>query len=314
MSGTQGRALVDKLLTNVSQKLVVGSCVADQVLPELNVVQQSGKIGKYGKEHLRIVNTTMGGKAGAKRIDTTTRSSDSYYIEKHGLEDVVTDEDYRNVEDPFDAEADATEGLTSVIQLGKEKGLADALTSTSVITQNVTLSGTGQLNDYGNSDPIDVMNAAKVAIRNGCGTISDLCMIMDWQVFNSLIFHPQILTSLGYAMNRAGQLTQDEIAKCFGVKRLLIPDAVYLSSNEGQTDVMAPVWGKSIVLLQAPDKAAKAQISAGYKVQYSGTGARQVFKYPLQNPPGSTGIICQDSYDQVLTNLGAAYLIKNAIA
>jgi hypothetical protein len=314
MSGTQGRAMIDKLLTNVSQKLVVGSCVADLLLPELNVKQQSGKLGKYGKDHLRIVNTVMGGKGKARRVETVTRLSDSYYIEGHGLEDVVTPEDYRNVEQPFDAESDATEGLMSVLQVEKEFGLASALTDTAVMTQNTTLVGQSQFSDFLNSDPVDVVNTAKLAIRAAVGAVSDLVMVMDWAVANKLQFHPAILQALGFAQNRAGQLSYDELAKVFGVKRILVPDAVYLSSKEGQTDVVAPIWGKHIVLAQCPEKAAKMQMSLGYRVQYAGQGSRKVYKYPINNPPESNAILVKDDYDQLIVEVGAGYLIKNAIA
>lgn len=314
MSGTQGRALVDMLLTNVSQKLQVQNCVADQILPELNVVQQSGKIGKYGKEHLRIVNTIAGGKGHIRRVDTVTRSSDSYYIDDHGLEDVVTPNDYRNVIDPFDAEADVVNGLTSILQLDKELGLANSLTDTAVLTQNTTLTGSGQWSDYANSDPVANINTAKETIRDGCGMVSDLIAICDWKVANKLRFHPAILAALGYAYNRAGQLTNEELAKVFEVKRFLVPDAVYLSSNEGQSDVLAPVWGKHFVLAQCPEKAAKMQISLGYRVQYANEGPRKVYKYVINNPPGSNAIICKDDYDQLITATGAGYLIKNCIA
>lgn len=314
MSGTQGRALVDKLLTNVSQKLVLGECVADQLLPELNVVQQSGKIGKYGKEHLRIENTVMGGKGKARRIEAVTRLSDTYYIDDHGLEDIVTPNDYRNVEDPFDAEADVTTALTTLLQVEKEFALASTLTNSAVLTQGTTLVGPGQFSDYANSDPIAVMNTAKEAIRDGVGTVQDLVLIMDWKVANRLKYHPAILSALGFAMNRAGQLTYDELAKVFEVKRILVPSAVYLSSKEGQADVMAPVWGKHIVLAQCPETAAKMQISLGYRMQYANEGPRKVYKYVINNPPGSNAILCKDDYQQLITNVTAGYLIQNAIA
>lgn len=314
LSGTQGSAVQDLLLTNVSQKLQVQSCVADLFLPELGVVQSTGKIGKYGKAHLRIVSTIAGGKGKFRAVDTVTRSTDTYDIEDHGLEDLVTMKDYANVQDPFDAEADVTMGLTSILQLDKEIALATSLSDTSVLTQNKTLSGTGQWSDYANSDPVADLNTAKETIRDGCGMVSDLVAICDWKVANKLRYHPGILAALGYSYNRAGQLTNEELAKVFELKRFLVPDAVYLSSKEGQTEVTAPVWGKNFILAQCPEKAAKMQVSLGYKVIFSNQGVRKVYKFPVNNPPGSNQILCTDSYDQLITNAGAGYLLKSVIA
>jgi hypothetical protein len=307
------KAQVDKLLTNVSNAYVPEGYISEAILPVLNVVQSSGKIGKYGSDHLRIVPTIMGGRAGAKRLDVTARSSTLYLIESHGLSDLVTKEDYRNVEQPFDAEKDSVMTLTNVLWLGKEKALADSLRSTSIITQNVTLSGTSQFNDYTNSDPIAVSVTAKNTIRAACGKAPDT-IIMDWQLAETLRYHPKIVRNLGYADNRAGSLTNDELAKALGVRRLLVADVVYNSAKEGQSDSLSPLWGKDMIFCVAPDSPSKMQKSLGYRLQIAGEGARKVFKQPVFNPPDATEILVQDEYDMLLVETACAYLVKNAMA
>lgn len=309
----QIKALVDKLLTNASIGYVPEGYISEMILPLLNVVQSSGKLGKYGNDHLRIVPTIMGGRGGAKRLDVTTRSSLTYFIESHGLTDLVTKEDYRNVEDPFDAEKDSTMSLTTVLWLGKEKALADTLRNTSIITQNTTLSGTSQFNDYTNSDPIGVAVTAKNTIRNACGKAPDT-VIADWQVAEVLRYHPKILRNLGYADNRAGSLTNDELAKALGMRRFLVADVVYNSAKEGQADSLSPVWGKDMIFAVAPEKATKMQKSLGYRLQISGEGPRKVYKEAKFNPPGSTEILVQDEYDMLLAEAACAYLVVDAIA
>ena len=42
--------------------------------------------------------------------------------------------------------------------------------------------------------------------------------------------------------------------------------------------------------------------------------ARSVYKYPINNPPGATGIIVQDNWDFFLADVTAGYLIKDVIA
>lgn len=309
----QLKALVDKLLTNVSNAYVPEGYISEQILPVLNVVQSTGKIGKYGNDHLRVVPTIMGGRGGAKRLDVVTRSSNIYSVESHGLEDIVTKEDYRNVEQPFDAEKDSVLTLTTVLWLGKEKALADSLRSTSVITQTATLSGTSQWNDYTNSDPIGNAVTAKNTIRNACGKAPDT-MIADWQVAETLRYHPKILRNLGYADNRAGSLTNDELAKALGMRRFLVADVVYNTAKEGQADALSPLWGKDVIFAVCPDAPSKMQKSLGYRVQIAGQGARKVFKEPTFNPPDAMKILVQDEYDMVLVETACAYLYKTAIA
>lgn len=310
----QLKAIIDKLLTRVSNAYIPEDMdyVSEKWAPNLQVAQNSGKIGNYGKDHLRIVNTVMGGRGKAPRLQSITRSSNTYLVEPHGLEGLVTKEDYRNVEDPYDAERDETLGLTTVLWLGKEKALADSLGSTSTITQNVTLSGTSQYNDYTNSDPLGDFKTARSTVRaNG---VPPNRAIMDWAVADTLAYHPGILEALGYTQNRAGQLSEAELAKAMGIQMLHIARAIYNTADEGQSDSLGAVWGKDIVFYYAPMAAGRYQKSVGYYITLSGQGSRQVSKTPTSNPPGGTEIVVVDDYDQVLVDVNDAYLIDSAIA
>lgn len=309
----QNRAIVDKLLTNASNKYVPQGYVSEMLLANIPVVQTSGKFGSYGFDHLRIENTIVAGRGKYRRVNVEQRSTQTYVIEDHGLEDVVTKSDYRNVEAPFDAEKDKVDSLTDSLWLAKEFSLASTVTNTSIITQNDTLSGTSQYNDYDNSDPIADFAAARAAVRSGCGMAPDTATL-DWAVWNQLRYHPQILDTLGYKDNRPGGLTTDELAQAMGVRRILIPEASYNSAKEGQSAVLAPVWGKHILFSVTPERANKRQVSLGYYLTYAGQGPRKVYKYAINNPPESKGVLVEDSYDMFLTNVNAAYLIEDAIA
>lgn len=310
---TQNRAQIDQLLTNVSQKIVPYGYLSEQILPLLNVAQYSGKIGKYGNDHLRILNTVAGGKNGYAMVDVDVRSSDTYYIETHALKTMVTDEDYRNVIKPFDAERDAIAKLVNHLWLGKEKSLADSLTNTSIITQNVTLSGTNQYNDYTNSDPIGDFTTAIETVADNIGYQPNTA-IMSRKVFRTLKYHPAILDSLGFKDNRPGGLSVEELAKAIDVDRVLVGAAIFNDAVEGQTDDIKPVWGKDIVFCHTPLSASLDQKSLGYRVQLAGQSPRQVFKTAVDEPVGANKLICLDKYDQILTDVSCAYLIKAAIA
>lgn len=310
---SQLRAQVNKLLTNVSQMLKPDGFISEDLFPFIGVKQKTGLLGKYGLSHLRIESSIIAGRGKARRIESITRTTDTYSIESHALEGLVTEDDYANVELPFKAEEDEVIGITSVLQIEKEKVLSDALSNTAVITQNVTLSGTSQFSDYDNSDPIAQFSAARLAVKNGCGKQADTAW-MDWRVKNILKFHPALLDALGFKFQRSGGLSDDELAKALDVQRVLIADVDYNSAKEGQTDVLASVWAKNIWFGVCPPKAQVQQISAGYRFGMEGRGTRQVYKYPENNPAESTGILIRDDYSFHIANAGAIYLIKNAIA
>lgn len=310
---SQLKAVQDKLLTNVSNKLVPEGYVSEMILPRLSVKNSTGKLADYGNGHLQIVSTIMGGKGMAPRVDVVTRSSNSYAIDRHGLEGMVTPDDFANADQPFDARRDETDALTTMLWLAREKGLADALTNTSTITQNETLSGTSQFSDFANSDPLGKFLTARKTIRDATG-LPPNGVVMDWEVAEQLRYHPGILEALGFKDNRAGQLSDQELASALKVDKLLIAKAFYNTANIGQTESLGAVWGKHIVFFRAPSTAGKMQVSLGYNVEYSGRGPRKVFRSTVDNPPESEKIVVVDDYQQLLTNTGAAYLFKDAIA
>lgn len=310
---SQLKAQIDKYLTVASKGYVPQGFIGDFILPPIKVKQDSGKLPGYGNSHLRLVNTTYGGRGKAPRFEAITRTSESYQIDNHGLEGMVTEEDYRNVEDPYDAEKDETLGLVTVLKIGREKSLADALGSTAIMTQNTTLSSSSQFNDYANSDPLDKFKTAQETVFDGCGVAPDTA-IMSWKVMNTLAYHPGILQGLGFAMNRAGYLTEVEIASSLKVGRVLVGQPKYNSANLGQSDVLSDIWGKNILFAVLPKSAMKMQVSLGYTIRRLGESPFMTSKWDIKNPRGATAILTTDAYDDLLSNVAAAYLIKDAIA
>lgn len=310
---SQLRAIVDKLLTGVSSAYVPKGFICEQVLPTVQYKQYSGLLGKYGTSHLRIENSVKGGRGKYRQIETRVYSTTSFLIEGHGLEGFVSKEDYANVEEPFDAERDEAMGLSTVLWLEKEYALASSLTSTAIITQNTTLSGTSQFSDYANSDILGVTTIAQNTILSATGVLPNLC-IMDLYVWKVLRFHPQLLDALGYKWDRPGGLKEGEMATALGVDQVLFGSARYEAAKEGQTSSFQSVWGKDIVFAVAPNKPEIMQKSVGYLVRPTGSQPRKVYKESNFNPPGSTKLLVEDEYDMLISDAACGYVIKAAVA
>lgn len=303
----QTKAIVDKLLTNVSNGIFPVGYIADKCLPQLTVKQKSGLIGAYGNNHLRLSDDLIGGRAEARRADPILRSSATYLLESHALEGVVTQDDYANVEQPYDAEADETAGLTHLVLTNKERAFANTLFSTSVFSGRTSSPGV----KYGSSssDPLADFKTAQNAVVDSVG-MNPNAVIMSQKVFNVLKYNAQLADVLGFKYNQMGSLTTLDIANALNVEEVLIANAPYNSAKEGQSDSMTQIWADSILFYVKPKAAAKYQISLGYSMKLSGAEGREVYKYDMNNPPGSTGIIVQDVYQCKLINVGAGYLLN----
>jgi hypothetical protein len=312
MPGSQTNAIVDNILTDLSNKINPIGYISEMILPTVEVKQTTGLLGAYGSSHIRLVSSIVNGKSNFNNVDTRSYSTQQYNIELHGLSDLVTEQDRANVERPFDAEIDTTDELTGLLWTDKEKQLADALGSTSVLTNNTTLSGTDQYNDYAASDPLGDFATARSAVYSNVGIAPDLA-IMDWATAEQLRYHPQLLDSLGFKEQRPGGLTTPEFTRALNVQRVLIGSAVYNSAAEGQADSIEAIWGKNVVFAVAPTESKKRQVSLGYRFQQFGT-PRKVTKMQSNERPGATKIFVEDSYQQLISNADAAYLIKDAVA
>lgn len=308
---SQLKSQVDMLLTDASSAYIPQGHISEQVLPQVKVAQKTGLLGKYGSNHLRIETSIIGGEGKYRRVKPILRQTQAYNVEGHGLEGLVTKDDYGNVLKPFDAERDETMGITSILWLEKEKILADALGDTAILTQNVTLSGTSQLSDYTNSDPLGVFSTARQTVKSNSGVAPDTA-VLSWEVWNKLIYHPKLLALFNYV--EAGKLSNQALADIMGVQRVLIGSVNYNSAKEGQTDSLAPVWGKNIIFGVMPQKAEPYQVSLGYMVAMNDGSPRKVYKEPTFNPAGGMKILVEDEYQFFLSNATAGYLVKNAVA
>ena len=119
---------------------------------------------------------------------------------------------------------------------------------------------------------------------------------------------------MGYKFARPGGLTYDELKNVLKVKAIFVPEASYETAKDGQASSLAPVWGKNIIFAILPDTATKRQVSLGYLVKFANRAVRRVTKWAINNPANSTAILVDDHYDMLISNVGAGYLIKNAIA
>ena len=313
---SQNKAVVSKLLTNVSNGLFPAAedFIAEKILPAVYVAQTTGLVGKYGNDHLRIVNTAHAGKGNYQQLETVVTSSDSYSINDHGLYDVITENDMRNFEAPFDAEVDTTNALTLAQALAKEYGLSASLRNTAIITQNTTLSGTAQYNNISSTDskPLENKLVADDAILTATGRRPNT-LIASEAVISKLLFHGELMDNLGFKYNRTGGMKLEELKAALQIDNILIGKAMYNSAKEGQADVLANVWGKDMIYayIAAP---ALRQKTLGFEFRKSGTQPRQVYTYNPVMPVNSRGVIVTDNYDQHILNANCAYLIKDAIA
>lgn len=315
MAVTTTRAREDRLLSGISRRHNVEGLVADQVLTPVSVKKSTGKIGKYGNEHLRIVHSLVGGLTEYPIITVDTKSSDRYVLEKHGLKTVLSEEEIMNEVQPFDARKDATMDVTERLMLGREYALSSKLTDTAVLTNNTTLSGTDQWSDYDNSDPASDWKTARTSIYSKTGKDVEKpggFGLITWDVKEALCYHPLLLELYKYTSSMGNGLSLEQLRAAMKVNRLIVAWSQYDSSQEGQTSSIVPTWGKNCIFGYAPRAGTKRMTALGFNV--STTRSHRTFRTRVEDPPNAEKILVDITYDDLITDVGAGYLIKDAVA
>lgn len=297
---------VDAALSQVSIDFRNDEFIADIVSPRIRVEKESDKYFVWGTEAFNNPTTIRAPKAAFARTEFSP-STASYACEEYGLEIPIDDRERRNADAGADIEIAAVEKATGIIMTGREKRLADLLTSTAYVTQNTTLSGTDQWSDYANSDPVTDIDTARATIH-AAGSPNPNLLVLGRAAFDVLKRHPSLLEAFKYNP-RSGVVTEGMIAEFFGVERMLLGNARYKTSNEGQADALGYVWGKNAILLYAPKTPSRYTPAATYSFVFTD---RVVETY--REPEHSVTVVrVREEVAEKITSTACCYLIKDAV-
>ncbi len=204
----------------------------------------------------------------------------TYSCSEYGLEHLIDDRERQNAIEPLNLDIDGTEIVTDMILNDREQRVANLLTTSGNYTHSntVNLSGLSTAWDQqGTSDPIkDVAITGREAIRSNSGIYPNTLML-GAKVASNLEQHPVIMDRLKYnAQGGVAVSYLEALAKIFKVDRIVIGVALTRTSNEGQADTLADIWGKHAVLAYINPRPAIKQPTLAYMFV---SRPRQVEKY-----------------------------------
>jgi hypothetical protein len=301
---------VDKQVSSVLLAYTNKQYLAPEILPALTVKEESGLIGTIANEHLRIFDSRRSVyDEGQHRMEFKYSNDKSYRIEYYDLSAYVPDRIQNQVQSPFEARRDASFSTAQAMMLERENALAAAMTSTAVLTQNVTLAGTDKFSDYLNSTPEDVFEDARSTIQTAIGREAN-AILMSRGVFNTLKRHPFFLEMVKGIRSISGSVLKELIKDFFEVEYVFVSSNVKITSNEGQTETKSAVWGNDVVFFYRPPTPSLFEPSLGYQFTI-GENMRAVVRRHGEDK----GDIVENqwAYQDKILMTDAAYLIKDAI-
>ena len=224
--------------------------VWDFLMPMKLVKKDSDKFFVFGREVFRTGQESSIWNDGTDyNTASYTVTQETYSCIQHALADYVTDEQLRNSDVPLDPFNDATEFLTDRLLLDLEKEVATKCTTAGNYPAALTATPDVLWDTFATSDPINDIIVGCNAIRAQIG-VWPTRMVVGASAWIKLAQHPDIVELVKY--NKTGLPDTSVVASTyfnqFGLREIKVAGAINITSVEGETEVVADVWGKHVVL------------------------------------------------------------------
>lgn len=267
---------IDAILTNISVAYMqrAENMIADKVFPVVPVDKKSNKYFKYDKNdwfrdeaQRRAPGTESAG--GGYNLSTDTYSADVWAFHKD-----VDDQTLANADTPLNPLREAAEFVTSRLLLRREVQFISDFMTTGVwatdvtgVSASPTSSQFVQWSNYTNSDPIEDIEEAKESILSTTGYEANT-LVLGYQAFRQLKNHPDVVDRYKYTTSSV--ITEEMMARLFGVDRILVAKSVRATNDEGLTPAYGFNFGKSACLLHVAPNPGLMTPSAGYIFAWTG--------------------------------------------
>ena len=251
--------------------------IADLVLPRVTVSSEKFKWMSYPlADAFQVPNAKVGRLGRVQQMEFTgTEETDS--VDDYGLDVPIPYSDIAEAEaqraqkrSGYDPEKHSVMMLEETIQNIRELRVAQLIHNSATYSsaRRLTLSGTDQLNDYSNSDPIGLIKNA----MNGTLIYRPNTLVISRYGLSKLSSHPKIVNAVRGGNTTDGIVTIQQLIDLFsgeGLRNIYVGEAQYNSAKMGQVPVLQQAWGKHMAFLHINPMATTqpGMITFGYTAQ-----------------------------------------------
>lgn len=301
---------IDEQLTAIAIGYKNKRFIADDVLPRVPVSKEEFKYRKYALADGFTIPDTKVGRTGRPNELEFGFTEETASTVDYALEDPIPMADMMNAPEGYDPAGHATEMLTNLIMLDREKRAADLVlaSGTYASSNRTTLSGTSQWSDT-TSNPL-------TAIMTALDSVVMRPNIAVWgrAVFTKVATHPAIVKAVHGNAGDSGVATAQQIANLLELEALYVGESWYNSAKRGQTASMARLWGKHAAFIYRDSLAnTRSGTTFGFTAQF---GDRVAGKWEDKNigMRGGFRVRTGESVKEVVTANDLGYLFIDAVA
>jgi hypothetical protein len=248
--------------------------IADQVLPRVPVPGETFKYSLYDKgDQFTIPDTKVGRTSRPNEVDWhATESSAS--VRPYGLEEPIPQSDVDNAAgSPVDPQAIATEQLTALVELDREKRAADlvfAAASYAAANKTTLVAGASQWSDA----TVNPLSAITDAMDGMLMRPNQL--VLGRRTATLLRRNPFVVKAFHGNLGDTGMVPLAFLQDYLELTSILVGEAWANSAKKGQAATMARLWGPHAALLYTEAVSANVRsmtfgITAQFKTRIAGS-------------------------------------------
>lgn len=226
-----------------------------RVAPIAEVGAQTGNVGRIPIEQLLQRRETKRDSRGGYNRGSFTFTAETYQTAENGFEMKKDDRDSAIYASYLDYEASLTQICFDTVLRNQEGRISDMIfngTTWTGATLKTTVGTTWTRANAATAFPISDVEAAVQKVWANSGMWPNT-LILNELVARDLRFNDEVierLHSYGAGVSTMPADISDELlARCFNIKRLVVSKAANNTANEGQTMAIAPLWPSSMAMV-----------------------------------------------------------------
>lgn len=294
--------------------------IADQILPRFSVNSPDFKYTVFNSksDNFTIPDTRVGRTSAPNQVDWSA-TEDTASVEDYALDQPVPYKDVAAAQaaglvagvTPVNPEAVATEQLSDLILLDREKRAADLVFNANsyAAANKTTLAGNTQWSDFVNSSPIDAILTALDAMIVRANTL-----LLGVAVWTKLRQHPKVVQAIYGTAATSGVVSREQVAAILELDQVVVGQGWLNTAKKGQAVSMARVWGKDASLLYInPLAASTKDLTFGVTAQWGQriAGATPDSKIGAR---GGTMVRVAESVKELVLANDVGYFFQDAVA
>ncbi|RLQ88909.1 capsid protein [Notoacmeibacter ruber] len=295
--------------------------IADDVLPRVPVMGERFSWTEYPlKEGFRAPDNRVGRTGRINRVEFSGERRESA-VEDFGLEAPIPLSDINEAArmraqglGNFDPRQRAVMGIEDYNQINREIRVAKLVQDPASYptSQKMALSGTDQLSDYDNSDPIGLFRH----ILDSTLVFRPNQLTMGHEAWTTLSGHPKLINAVKGGLTTEGMITRQQLADLLELPRGIKVGSAYMDAARlGQDADIQRVWGRSMVFqfINATADANAGTITHGFTATY-GSKISGSLPDPNVGLEGGETVRSGERVKELICAPGVSFLLQDAVA